>query len=128
MDVQLERVNRWLAQHYIKHDPANKVLFDSLEDAYSNDDWERFSAINREFSELAEDYSAFEKYTYPDEHREVYKTLGGTPHLDQNYTVFGEVIKGIEVVDSIAATTTNDLDRPIEDIRVLSIRVVQPTD
>ena len=38
----------------------------------------------------------------PAEHREVYKTMGGTPHLDQNYTVFGEVVNGIEVVDKIA--------------------------
>lgn len=48
--------------------------------------------------------------------REVYKTLGGAPHLDQNYTVFGEVVKGIEMVDSIAAVATDENDRPKEDI------------
>jgi peptidyl-prolyl cis-trans isomerase B (cyclophilin B) len=42
-------------------------------------------------------------YKIPEAHREVYKTLGGTPSLDQKYTVFGEVIKGISVIDSIAA-------------------------
>lgn len=48
--------------------------------------------------------------------REVYKTTGGTPHLDGNYTVYGEVIKGLEVVDRIAEQETNSADRPVQDI------------
>ncbi|MEO6328220.1 MAG: peptidylprolyl isomerase [Ginsengibacter sp.] len=50
--------------------------------------------------------------------REIYKTVGGTPHLDMNYTVFGEVESGMEVVDKIAATITGDNDRPLQDIRM----------
>ncbi len=46
----------------------------------------------------------------------VYTQLGGTPHLDDNYTVFGEVISGLEVVDKIAEQAVNVYDRPIEDI------------
>jgi cyclophilin family peptidyl-prolyl cis-trans isomerase len=52
----------------------------------------------------------------PDEHREVYKTLGGAPHLDQSYTVFGEVVKGVELVDRIAAVQTGEANRPLENI------------
>jgi peptidyl-prolyl cis-trans isomerase B (cyclophilin B) len=44
----------------------------------------------------------------PAEQREVYKTIGGTPHLDQGYTVYGEVVKGLEVVDKIAAVQTSE--------------------
>ena len=55
----------------------------------------------------------------------MYKTLGGTPHLDQNYTVFGEVISGLNVVDSIANSTTNNLDRPIADIRIESVQIIE---
>ncbi|MFC3200039.1 peptidylprolyl isomerase [Parapedobacter deserti] len=51
----------------------------------------------------------------PPHQREVYKTLGGTPHLDQSYTVFGELISGIDVVDRIAAVETDRFDRPIDD-------------
>src|SRR5690606_24351713 len=50
--------------------------------------------------------------------REVYKTAGGTPHLDQNYTVFGELISGIEIIDRIAAVPTDRYDRPLEDQRM----------
>lgn len=54
----------------------------------------------------------------PAKHREIYKTLGGTPFLDQNYTVFGEVVKGIEVVDKIAEAKTDRNDRPEEDVKM----------
>jgi peptidyl-prolyl cis-trans isomerase B (cyclophilin B) len=50
--------------------------------------------------------------------REIYKTMGGTPHLDGGYTVFGEVIAGIEVVDKIAAAARDEANRPLTDIRM----------
>lgn len=55
-------------------------------------------------------------YKIPDAERKVYKTVGGTPSLDQNYTVFGEVVRGIEMVDSIAAVQTDGNDRPLTDV------------
>ncbi len=54
----------------------------------------------------------------PDSQREVYKRIGGTPHLDQNYTVYGEVVKGLEMVDTIAAVKTGSADRPTEDVQM----------
>lgn len=62
------------------------------------------------------------------EHREAYKTVGGTPHLDQNYTVFGEVVNGIEVVDKIAIVPTSrgaDRDRPLEDVKIIKARLIK---
>ena len=53
------------------------------------------------------------------EMREVYKTVGGTPHLDGQYTVFGEVVSGLDVVDAIQQVATDENDRPLEDVRIL---------
>lgn len=64
----------------------------------------------------------------PAAQREVYKTIGGTPHLDQGYTVFGEVIKGLDIADKIAATETSkgvDRDRPLQDVRIIRVKLVK---
>lgn len=53
-----------------------------------------------------------------EQQKTVYKTLGGTPFLDGNYTVYGEVINGIEVIDKIAAVQTAPGDRPVSDVRM----------
>jgi cyclophilin family peptidyl-prolyl cis-trans isomerase len=60
-------------------------------------------------------------------HREVYKTQGGTPHLDGNYTVFGEVVKGLDIVDKIAsaATSKDPADRPVADVRILKAKLIK---
>ncbi len=57
------------------------------------------------------------------EQRKTYTTLGGVPHLDNEYTVFGEVIEGMEIIDKIAETETDQRDRPVEDIRLKNVKV-----
>ncbi len=54
-----------------------------------------------------------------------YTTIGGTPHLDNGYTVFGEVVEGLEVVDSIADAATDNRNRPVEDIRIIRATIIQ---
>ena len=68
------------------------------------------------------------KRKIPVAQREVYKTIGGTPHLDQTYTVYGEVVKGMEVVDKISMVQTSkgpDRDRPQQDVRISKAKLIK---
>ncbi len=65
-----------------------------------------------------EAYAKRRKFTLNDDQRKIYTTVGGTPHLDGNYTVYGEVIEGLNIIDSICnVPTTKEInDRPLKDI------------
>ncbi|QPH41871.1 peptidylprolyl isomerase [Pedobacter endophyticus] len=58
------------------------------------------------------------KFKLPEWQRQVYKTIGGAPHLDQSYTVYGEIVVGLDMVDKIAALLTDDNNRPKEDVKM----------
>lgn len=58
------------------------------------------------------------KFKIPDWQRQVYKTVGGTPHLDRNYTVYGEIVVGLDMIDKIAVLTTDKNNRPKEDVKM----------
>ena len=93
--------------------------------ALTSDDYELFGAIYDTLSKIAEGFEDFERYSIPDYQKEIYRTQGGTPHLDQNYTVFGEVVKGMNVVDSIASVPVGDGGRPIEQVMIIKARVLE---
>lgn len=64
----------------------------------------------------------------PAEQRQVYKTIGGAPHLDQTYTIFGELLSGFDVLDKIAQTKTSGRqggDKPIVDIRIKKVKLIR---
>jgi peptidyl-prolyl cis-trans isomerase B (cyclophilin B) len=63
--------------------------------------------------------------SYPDKVKEKYASLGGTPQLDMDYTVFGEIVDGIKVVDKIATTSTDVANRPHSDMKILKMTVIK---
>lgn len=65
-----------------------------------------------------------DKIEYTEEQIKTYETIGGTPHLDMDYTIFGEVVEGLEVVDKIAEVKKDKRDRPIEDVK-MTIKIVK---
>ncbi|RNL50601.1 peptidylprolyl isomerase [Pedobacter jejuensis] len=58
------------------------------------------------------------KFKIPEWQRQVYKTIGGTPHLDRNYTVYGEIVVGLDMVDKIAVLVTDKNNRPKQDVKM----------
>lgn len=64
-------------------------------------------------------------YEIPEAHKQVYRKDGGVPHLDSRYTVFGEVVAGMDVVEKIAEVETDKNDRPVLPVRILSIRMIK---
>jgi peptidyl-prolyl cis-trans isomerase B (cyclophilin B) len=127
LNIAEKRINGWLAFNKVLHQSENKeiaALYEGLRKRQSNPD--SLALINNKVKILAdEELKRGVLYKIPEEHRQVYKTLGGAAHLDQNYTVFGEVVKGIEVVDKMAAVKTDSLDRPINDVRIISAKLIK---
>lgn len=88
-----------------------------------NGETERLQALRDSLEKQAEEEIANNPPAYYTEtQKQVYSSVGGTPHLDGEYTVFGEVIEGIEVAEAIERTKTKS-DRPIEDIYIKSMTV-----
>ncbi|MFK7781864.1 peptidylprolyl isomerase [Psychroserpens sp.] len=121
LEISDSRINKMLARHHVIN--KDSMLFNGYINAYENDKMKLAKKLSDSIENLAESFSDFEKYTIPQSHREVYKTIGGTPHLDQNYTVFGQVIEGLNVIDSIAKVKTDGMNRPIKNVRILSVRL-----
>jgi peptidyl-prolyl cis-trans isomerase B (cyclophilin B) len=65
------------------------------------------------------------KFALSEEQKQAYTTVGGAPHLDGGYTVFGEVVDGMETVEKIEIARTNRADRPLDNIRILKATIVE---
>lgn len=103
--------NKHYLEDYKRYVKAEKA--DSMK--YINDVFD--AMVEKEFPNVAQ-------YKFTPEQIKAYTTIGGTPSLDNTYTVFGEVYEGLEIVDKIAEQKTDKAARPIEDIRILSVSII----
>ena len=125
---QLNQMEQSL-RHAQKQEIFNRLASehrDSIMTMRRNRDQAGLQQLQEELVKQTEAMAAENPASFTPEQREAYTTVGGTPHLDGTYTVFGEVVEGMDVVDAIQKVETGAADRPKEDVRILSMKVVRP--
>ena len=98
---------------------------DSIRAMQSRNDMAGLEALQNELIAKTEAQYATAPFEFTPEQVEAYTTVGGTPHLDGQYTVFGEVVQGYETINKIQNVETGAHDRPRTDVKIISMRVLE---
>lgn len=106
--------------------PENLAIRDSLIKYQKEGNQMKFNDLikNKIEPKINEEYNKLPPFKFTAEQRASYSTIGGAPHLDGGYTVFGEVLEGLDVVDKIAAVQRNSADRPLNDVKIITAKVI----
>lgn len=119
LNIQAKRITKMKLFNTIVNQDKNKGLLEKYQTfvkVKQTDSMEFLENIVKE--QLEAQLPTQELYTFSEEQIKAYGTIGGTPHLDESYTVFGEVYEGLEVIDQIAKQSVDKNDRPLTDIRM----------
>lgn len=122
--AQMER-NMQMEQHKEIFNRLASENRDSIMTMRRNRDQAGLQKLQEELIRRTEAMAAENPVAFTPEMKQAYTTEGGTPHLDRAYTVFGEVIKGMDVIDRIQKVETDGNDRPKQDVRITSMEVLK---
>ena len=117
VELKVERrTKQYIMMDFLKKEGKEDELKGFRQMADRRDTAAMRMVISKYRNAIEAEYMRTKPFKITDEQRRIYTTIGGTPHLDGAYTVFGEVISGMEIVDKIAAVKTDTNDRPVTDI------------
>ncbi len=119
--MESEKIDRTKQRIYNDLQAENKA---KIKEFYSSGDLDGLAAYRQGLYTQAEAEAEKENPRFTPEQRTAYKEIGGAPHLDREYTVFGEVVDGLDVVDKIQKVKTNEKDRPVQNIK-MDITVIE---
>lgn len=125
LNIQAKRITKLKLFNTVVNRDENKLLLKRYQAFVKTQQEDSMKVLNDIITKQVEaELPATKPYTFTEEQIKTYTSIGGTPHLDQSYTIFGEVYEGIEVIDSIAKQKVDKNARPFTDIR-MKISIIQ---
>lgn len=121
-DAELDRMNKQ-RQEQLRVSVFDRIKSennDLIKELYKSGDKEKLAELRSQIEAQANEEAKIRsnEVVFSEEQRDAYTTIGGAPHLDNNYTVFGELIDGFDTLEKIQTTSVNGQDRPVLDIRM----------
>ncbi len=125
--AQLDQMEKQMQNQHLQSifNAKAKANMDSIRAMQASGDTAGLHALEQKLVAETEAEGAAHPFKFTDAQREAYTTVGGTPHLDGTYTVFGEVVSGMDTVEKIEKAETDASDRPRQDIRIISMSIVK---
>jgi cyclophilin family peptidyl-prolyl cis-trans isomerase len=119
LSLPATRITKMKLYNEIVHRPENKELYEKNQKYSRSENIDSLRIINEIImKKVEEELPKVKPYTFSDEQIKAYTSLGGTPHLDDNYTVFGEVIEGMDIIEKISKIPVDKNGRPLNDVRM----------
>jgi len=125
LKIQGKRITKQKLFNTVINRPENRSLLEQYRTYAKKELVDSVKYITDIINKLVEtELPRAEPYNFSPEQIKAYTTIGGTPHLDNSYTVFGEVYEGMEVIDKIASQKVDSRARPLTDIRIIKVTII----